>query len=241
MTSPHGPATIPGLSPVVEGGSPKPDGRHFAIVPNGYHPGHVDSYVHRLLGDLRSAEQRAAEAFRVAGKGAADVAGTPQGRQLIADLMKLALDEVTQQREAAAADGAKIIADAKSEAAVILADANSQASKVVSGAHEQADTLLTSARAQATDTLDTANAQAAAVSQGAARRLDAISKQHDVLLSRIGHLHAGAGQLLAMEADRGTLEEEVQRIAGGLPTDAVVAASAPAQLTASAETTGPQE
>lgn len=245
MTSPHGPATIPGLSPAgdAQNGAIRPDGHHFERVANGYHPGHVDNFIRGLYRDLREAQHRAAQAVKVAERGVADVAETPQGRQLLVDFMKLAFDELTQERAAAAADGARLIEDAKAEAEAIIAGANSQASSTVGGAREQADALLASARSQATETLDRATAQAAAVNQGAARRLDAISKQHQVLLDRIGHLHAGTGQMLHMETERGTLEEEVRRIAGGLPEDAApaVTASAPAQLTASAETTGPQE
>lgn len=209
----------------------KPDGEHFARVANGYHPGHVDEWARRIIDRLRQAEAKVAELSAAAVR---EVGRSPEGKQLLADLMKLALDEITGQKEAAAAEGARILSDARAEAAAIIEQASKDSAGLVSGAREQSDALLESARKGASDMLDKATTRAQAVSEGAQRRLDAVTASHEQLLARFRELHAGMGELMSRESERGTMADEVARLTGE-PAEVAAAADASAQpeLTAS--------
>lgn len=210
--------TMPNLTIPPGGHSPgKPDGQHFDRVPDGYHPRHVDDYVRSLLQQLRAAEANAARAIGTAAHDVARAAETPQGRQLLADLIKLAADEITGQKEAAAAAGARIIADARAEAEAILAQASDQGAQLAAGAREQADSVVSSARASAGQLMDQATTRAQAVTDHAQRRLDALVGLHDQTLGQLRRVHEVTAGTLEMEEKRGLLADEVARAAGDIP------------------------
>jgi vacuolar-type H+-ATPase subunit H len=224
--------TMPNLAAPPGGHSPgKPDGQHFELVPSGYHPQHVDEYVRSLLQQLRAAEERAARAVGAAARDVARAAETPQGRQLLADLIKLAADEITGQQAAAAAEGARIVADARAEAEAILARANDEGAQRVAGAREQADSVVSSARASAGQLMDEATARAQAVTDHAQRRLDALVQLHDQTLSQLRRVHEVTTGTLDMEEKRGPLADEVARATADIaaPGPAQAALEAPAK------------
>lgn len=204
--------------------SGRPDGEHFERVPSGYHPVHVDDYIRRLLGELKAAEKRAEELARAAVR---EVSSTPQGRELLADLIKLAADEITGQKEAAAAEGAQIIADARAEAEAIIARANDESGRMAAGAREQADAVVSTARASASELLDQATLRATAVTDHAQRRLDALTQLHDQTLGQLRRVHEVAGGTLEMEEKRGSLADEVARAMGESPAAQPAALEAP--------------
>ena len=196
----------------------------FDRAARGYHAGQVDDFIRGLLHRLHEAERGLA-------RGAAEVEQSPRSQQLVDELLKLALDEIDGQKAAALAQAAQILDGARSQAGQITATAQDEAARMVSGAREQSDTLLAGARATAKSHLDTATAQAAAISEGAGRRMLALTAAHEQTLSRLTEINNVTGRLLGAEGQRGDLHGEVER-ALGVPAPAVQAA-APGKLTAS--------
>jgi cell division septum initiation protein DivIVA len=194
----------------------------------GLHPGQVHQWASGILHRLSEAERAVAE---LAGK-VAEAAGrqpeTPQGQRMIADLMKLASDELAGQRAGAAAEAQQLIDSAGAKRDQVITDAEAEAAQLIGAAREQVDTLLNEARAEAKAMLDSASARSAAVAEGADRRLAALTAQHEETIRRIRQVNQVTGSLLAGEQDRGSLPDEVSR---ALPA----AVFAPAALTVSGE------
>ena len=104
--------------------------------------------------------------------------------------------------------------DAEALAAQIKAAAEQEAVQVVSGAQEQANTVVQQAHAQGKALLDDAAQKAAAVNQGAEARMLKVPALHGETLQRLTEVHSVTGGLLTSEAQRGSLDDEVQRLLG---------------------------
>lgn len=226
--------TVPQQQPVTEplGADGRPTGElpAFERVVKGYHMGQVDDFIRALLHRAHVAEEALA---RGAGQAVAEVESNPRARQLVDELMRIALDEVTGQKTAALAQAAQILEGARSQADQITSGAREEAASMVGGAREQSDTLLASARADAKRHLDDAYAKAAAVQEGAGRRMQALTATHAQTLTRLAEINGVTSRLLAAEEQRGDLQGEVERALGATPP--AVQAAAPGRLTASAD------
>lgn len=204
--APQTPVPASGPQPELRGVDPQPQ---FAVVMRGYDGQEVDAWIKRALAYVRHLEQEGltkAEAILRA------AAFSPQGQKSIADLLQLAADEVTQNRVAAAQESAQVVADAEALAAQVKAAAQQEALQLVAGAQDQANTVLQGAHAQGKQMLDDAAQKAAAVNQGAEARMAEVTRIHGETLRRLGEMNRVTGELLHSESDRGSLEDEVQRI-----------------------------
>lgn len=199
----------------------------FDTVDKGFHPAQVQRYITSLWAHIESLEHRLVPAAEHA---AADLARSPQAQQLVEDLMKIGLDEISGQRAKAAEDAAKLLSDARGEAAAIMGQAREEADKIVAGAREQSERVLTDARSKAKQMTDQAAAKSAAVNEAADVRMQAVADAHQKTLSRIRAINDVTSRLLDAEESRGSIEGEVDRAV----KPAQVTAKAPAELTASA-------
>lgn len=221
----------PATEPLGPDGRPTGELPSFETVQRGYHKGQVDELLRSLLHRLHTAEETLARGIQnVAG----DVEKSPRARQLIDELMRLALDEILGQKAAAATEAEQLLADAHRQAAEVASIARDEADRLVAGAREQSETLLSSARAEASHHLDQAAAHAAAVSDAAGRRMQALASAHEQTLARFAEINAVTGQVLAAEGQRGSLQDEVSRALGNGPE---VQATARGSLTASEAST----
>lgn len=199
-------------------GALAPDPRRFDRVPDGYHPGQVDRVILALLERVRAAEERAARAVREAGGALLRGAESPQGQQLIEDVLRTAAAEIEGNRAAALADAEKILADATARGRQSVTEAAREADSLTAGARQQADVVLAGAREEAKRVTDEATARATAVSEVAGRRLEAIAGRHADTLRRLSAIHDLTGQLVAGEEERGPLEDDVDRaVAAAVP------------------------
>ena len=146
-------------------GALAPDPRRFDRVPDGYHPGQVDRVILALLERVRAAEERAARAVREAGGALLRGAESPQGQQLIEDVLRTAAAEIEGNRAAALADAEKILADATARGRQSVTEAAREADSLTAGARQQADVVLAGAREEAKRVTDEATARATAVSE----------------------------------------------------------------------------
>src|SRR5215475_4404908 len=118
------------------------------------------------------------------------------------DRSRAAAQEQAERMLSAAREQAETtVATAKAEADSTRKSAATEAQQVVSEATKQAETALATAKSQAKQQLDEATSRATAIHDGAERRLTEV---RDVVTS-----------LVAGEADRGSLEDEVARIVAG--------------------------
>jgi cell division septum initiation protein DivIVA len=207
MTTRTSPISRSGPQPVVaEEASAKPA---FDVVHRGYDPTQVDSWVKRVLADLKRMEHDGLSAAQAVIRQASS---SPEAKQTLLDLMGLVYDEVTHQQAAAQAEMAQFEADARAAAAEIRAGAQQEAGQLVQGAKDQATVIAQQARDQAKAMLDNAAAQAAAVHEGAERRLSAVTQLHQETLSRVGQINSVTTELISSEKARGSIADEVSRL-----------------------------
>ena len=214
------PSALPGtLQPTV----PPDEMPHLDKVRSGYHPSQVHQYVSGLLGRIRELETELAHGVGRAGHALGHEAASPQGQATIAELMKLAADEIQGKQAAAAAEVDQMLKNAAEDvraqheqaarqASSTLASADLQATKLVTGAREQADTVLQTAHGQAKKIVDDASAHAAAVHEGAERRARALDEFHQETVRRVREIHRVAGMVLDKDTERGSLDDEVTRL-----------------------------
>ena len=151
----------------------------------------------------------------------------------ISQILKLADDEARAQKNKADDDIAKQRADAQQESERVRAEAREQAERTISAARQEADKTRTAARTEAdrltSDTrkkadsalaqakgqakkvLDEATARATAIHDGAERRLNLLSTRHAETVRRLTDILDGVQGLVAAEAARMSLEEEVNQ------------------------------
>jgi hypothetical protein len=217
MNNPPPLASVPSLPP-----APPADMPQFERTRHGYDPAQVHMWATGLIARIKELEHAAEHAIGRGAHALVHDAETPQGQALLADLMKIATDELTGQQVQAAAAAADVarragaeaetkLAEASRQAAEVLRRADEEAGKLVSGAQEQSETVLQTARAQAAETVGRASAHAAAVHEGADRRLQQLMGLHRETQDRLAQIHDVTGQALEADRQRGTLADEVAR------------------------------
>jgi cell division septum initiation protein DivIVA len=144
-------------------------------------------------------------------------------------------DEITAQRAEAKQESDRVRADAREQAERMLTAAQEQAERTISAARaeaektrntargeadqltnetrKKADQALSQAKAQAKRVLDEATARATAIHDGAERRLNLLSTRHGETVRRLTDILDGVQGLVAAEAARMSLEEEVNQTA----------------------------
>lgn len=181
-----------------------PAGESFNVVAKGYHKGEVDEWVRWALSEIESLGHQVVSF-------ASHEAGSPQGQQLLTDLMALMMDEITGRKQAAAAEVAQMMAGARQQVDSIISDARKQSDSITSSATQQASALVSNARADAKKTTDAAEAHAAAVNEAAGTRTAQLTRVHADGIARMQQMHDVTEQYLAAESQRGSLTDEVTR------------------------------
>jgi cell division septum initiation protein DivIVA len=142
-------------------------------------------------------------------------------------------DDIAKQRNDAHSESERVRAEAREQAERMLTAAQEQAERTISAARNEADKTRTAARTEAdrltTDTrkkadaalaqakaqakkvLDEATARASAIHDGAERRLNLLSTRHAETVRRLTDILDGVQGLVAAEAARMSLEEEVNQ------------------------------
>jgi cell division septum initiation protein DivIVA len=142
-------------------------------------------------------------------------------------------DDIARQRAEAQQESERVRADAREQAERMLTAAQEQAERTISAARNEADKTRTAARteadrltsdtrkkadqalaqakAQAKKVLDEATARATAIHDGAERRLNLLSTRHADTVRRLTDILDGVQGLVAAEAARMSLEEEVNQ------------------------------
>ncbi len=175
-------------------------------------------------------------------------------------------DDIAKQRADAQQESERVRADAREQAERMLTAAQEQAERTISAARNEADKTRTAARteadrltsdtrkkadqalaqakAQAKKVLDEATARATAIHDGAERRLNLLSTRHTDTVRRLTDILDGVQGLVAAEAARMSLEEEVNQSvsrAVSLAEAADAAAAAAAEAEAGAEGEGDRD
>jgi cell division septum initiation protein DivIVA len=120
------------------------------------------------------------------------------------------------------------VATAKAEADSARKSAATEAQQVLGEATKQAETAVATAKSQAKQQLDEATARATAIHDGAERRLNLLMSRHSEAIRRLTEIRDVVTSLVAGEADRGSLDDEVSRIvASAVAGDAQSAGRAP--------------
>jgi cell division septum initiation protein DivIVA len=142
-------------------------------------------------------------------------------------------DDIAKQRAEAQQESERVRVDAREQAERMLTAAQEQAERTISAARNEADKTRTAARteadrltsdtrkkadqalaqakAQAKKVLDEATARATAIHDGAERRLNLLSTRHADTVRRLTDILDGVQGLVAAEAARMSLEEEVNQ------------------------------
>jgi cell division septum initiation protein DivIVA len=117
------------------------------------------------------------------------------------------------------------IATARAEAEKTRSAARNEAERSVGEARKQSDNALATAKAQAKQLLDEATARASAIHDGAERRLNLLTSRHTEAIRRLTEIRDVVTTLVAGEAARGSMEEEVAKVVanaiggGGSPAE----------------------
>ena len=142
-------------------------------------------------------------------------------------------DDIAKQRADAQQESERVRAEAREQAERMLTAAQEQAERTISAARNEADKTRTAARteadrltsdtrkkadqalaqakSQAKKVLDEATARATAIHDGAERRLNLLSTRHSDTVRRLTDILDGVQGLVAAEAARMSLEEEVNQ------------------------------
>ncbi len=126
-----------------------------------------------------------------------------------------AQEQAERMLSAAQEQADSTVAGAKAEADSTRKSATAEAQQVIADATKQADTTLATAKSQAKQQLDEATARATAIHDGAERRLNLLMSRHTEAIRRLTEIRDVVTSLVAGEADRGSLEDEVARIVAG--------------------------
>jgi F0F1-type ATP synthase membrane subunit b/b' len=133
------------------------------------------------------------------------------------------------------------VASAKAEAESARKAANAEAQHVLADATKQAETALATAKSQAKQQLDEATARATAIHDGAERRLNLLMSRHTESMRRLTEIRDVVTSLVAGEADRGSLEDEVARIVAGTAGSEAAPNSRPGSAPGNGRLGGPLE
>lgn len=125
-----------------------------------------------------------------------------------------AQDQAERMFVAAKDEAERSVAAAKAEAEHMIASAQATAERTVADANEHAESTVAAAMAQAKQQLDEATARATAIHDGAERRLNLLISRHTETVRRLTEIRDVVTSLVAGEAARGSLDDEVARALG---------------------------
>jgi cell division septum initiation protein DivIVA len=120
-----------------------------------------------------------------------------------------AREQAERMLTAAQEQAERAITTARNEADKTRTAARAEADRLTSDTRKKADAALANAKAQAKRVLDEATARASAIHDGAERRLNLLSTRHAETVRRLTDILDGVQGLVAAEASRMSLEEEV--------------------------------
>ena len=122
-----------------------------------------------------------------------------------------AREQAERMLTAAQEQAERTISAARNEADKTRTAARTEADRLTSDTRKKADQALAQAKAQAKKVLDEATARATAIHDGAERRLNLLSTRHTETVRRLTDILDGVQGLVAAEAARMSLEEEVNQ------------------------------
>jgi len=120
-----------------------------------------------------------------------------------------AREQAERMLTAAQEQAERAITAARNEADKTRTAARAEADRLTGDTRKKADAALANAKAQAKRVLDEATARASAIHDGAERRLNLLSTRHAETVRRLTDILDGVQGLVAAEASRMSLEEEV--------------------------------
>ncbi len=126
-----------------------------------------------------------------------------------------AQDRAERMLTAAQEQSERAITSARAEADGLVSAAQQAADQTIADATSHADSTVTAAIAQAKQQLDDATARATAIHDGAERRLNLLISRHTETVRRLTEIRDVVTSLVAGEAARGSLEDEVTRALAG--------------------------
>lgn len=126
-----------------------------------------------------------------------------------------AQEQAERMLSAAQEQAENTVSSSKSEADSTRKSAAAEAQQLIADASKQAETAVATAKSQAKQQLDEATARATAIHDGAERRLNLLMSRHTEAIRRLTEIRDVVTSLVAGEADRGSLEDEVARIVAG--------------------------
>jgi cell division septum initiation protein DivIVA len=122
-----------------------------------------------------------------------------------------AREQAERMLTAAQEQAERTISVARTEADKLRNSARTEADQLTSESRKQADSALGEAKAQSKRVLDEATARATAIHDGAERRLSLLSTRHAETVRRLTDILDGVQGLVAAEAARMSLEDEVNQ------------------------------
>jgi cell division septum initiation protein DivIVA len=122
-----------------------------------------------------------------------------------------AREQAERMLTAAQEQAERTISTARNEADKTRTAARTEADRLTGDTRKKADAALSNAKAQAKKVLDEATARATAIHDGAERRLNLLSTRHAETVRRLTDILDGVQGLVAAEAARMSLEEEVNQ------------------------------
>jgi cell division septum initiation protein DivIVA len=152
------------------------------------------------------------EAKAQKGKADEDIGKLRGEAQQEADRVRADAREQAERMLTAAQEQAeRTISAARNEADKTRTSARTEADRLTAETRKKADAALGGAKSQAKKTLDDATARATAIHDGAERRLNLLSTRHADTVRRLTDILDGVQGLVAAEAARMSLEEEVNQ------------------------------
>ena len=126
-----------------------------------------------------------------------------------------AQDRAERMLTAAQEQSERAISSARAEADGLVTAAQQNAEQTVADATKHAESTIAAANSQAKKSLDDATARATAIHDGAERRLNLLISRHTETVRRLTEIRDVVTSLVAGEAARGSLEDEVNRALSG--------------------------
>jgi cell division septum initiation protein DivIVA len=126
-----------------------------------------------------------------------------------------AQDRAERMLTAAQEQSERAISSARAEADGLVTAAQQNAEQTVDEANKHAESTIAAANSQAKKSLDDATARATAIHDGAERRLNLLISRHTETVRRLTEIRDVVTSLVAGEAARGSLEDEVNRALAG--------------------------
>jgi cell division septum initiation protein DivIVA len=163
------------------------------------------------------------EAKAQKGKAEEDIAKLRSEAQQESDRVRADAREQAERMLTAAQEQAeRTISAARSEADKTRTTARAEADRLTAETRKKADAAMSNAKAQAKKVLDEATARSSAIHDGAERRLNLLSTRHAETVRRLTDILDGVQGLVAAEAARMSLEEEVnQSVSNAITTPAL--------------------